>query len=142
MKKIILSIAVALVATLGFNAAAQTSNKNCGNCSNTECVKKQQGKAHGPNFEGIDLTPEQKAKLDALTPAKPSKEAQAQAKAEAKAKKMEAKKQAREKYLAEVKAILTPEQYTKFLENNFKCKAHKKHDQKHPGKRMGDRKKK
>ena len=89
-------------------------------------------------FEGIQLTTEQQQKLQSLKQsmaiAKPEKKAQEgrkkdlteeqkkQLKAEAKNKKaeMKAKKaEAKKTYLAGVKEVLTPQQYTLFLENIY-----------------------
>lgn len=88
-------------------------------------------------FEGLNLTDEQKTKLADLrknctagkdkdakmkdaNAQKPelTKEERHKLAAERKAKKLEARK----KYLADVKSILTPEQYTQFLENNYLAK--------------------
>lgn len=78
-----------------------------------------------PNpFEGLNLSAEQQTKLEAL---KTECQAQRKANAEArkadkqnrqKANKEEARK-ARTEQLAKIKAILTPEQYVQFLENNY-----------------------
>ena len=84
---------------------------------------KRGGEASNP-FEGLNLTADQQTKLDAL-----KKECQEARKAKAEARKSqaqqrkdankEAAKTARTEELAKIKAILTPEQYVQFLENNF-----------------------
>lgn len=61
-------------------------------------------------FDGIALTADQKAKLQQACPAT--------RRADSKDLSRE-RRNARKEYLAKVKSILTPEQYTQFLENNF-----------------------
>ena len=124
-KKIIVAILglCTIVATPA--AFAQTS----GNDNGKKELKadKRGGKrgAEAPNpFEGLNLTADQQTKLDAL-----KKECQEARKAKAEARKSqaqqrkdankEAAKTARTEELAKIKAILTPEQYVQFLENNF-----------------------
>lgn len=109
MKKIILALA-AVVALSGSAFAQQNDcckqKKECCTKQKSCCDKKE--KCHNP-FEGLELTAEQQAKLDAI-------------RTECKAK----KECNREERLAKIKAVLTPEQYTKFLENSAK-KHHKGH---------------
>lgn len=167
MKKVILSLAI-LVAT-SISAFAATDNnadaKSPACKSQTTCSrngvcgdKKDKPCKRDKAFEGINLTAEQKSKLEELRKnreearknkvegkacCKDSKECKdkkdcpknnltaeqkKQMKAELKAKKLEAKK----KYLNDVKSILTPEQYNQFLENSYLSKS----DVKGHGKKM------
>lgn len=110
-------------------------------------------------FSGITLTDAQKAKLDELkaknkaareAKKKEGKDRREGLTAEQKEKLRTEKAAERRAFLAEVKEILTPEQYATFLENNFVFndkghnKAHKavskKHDRKHVA--AGDKAKK
>lgn len=144
MKKTVLTLAVAFATIFGFNATAQNADAQAPAKEKTEQTEvKKDRKAHKANrsFEGLNLTDDQKAKIQALKAQKADKaKAQAQAdkakKKEAKDKMRAGKRQARQDYLASLKSILTPEQYTKFLENNFvqkgdMAKNHRTRDGKH-----------
>ncbi len=77
-----------------------------------------------PFFDGITLTDAQKERIAALKKecAKDRKEARAaadKARDEARKTQREAARNSRSKYLSSLKEILTPEQYTQFLENAF-----------------------
>lgn len=137
MKTKVLALAALLFAassTACFAANDQKSeNKQATECNkkgNKECCK-----AMNP-FEGLNLTADQQAKLDALRqncPAKAdknnmeNKDNKGVNKNEIMAKRLECKRN----YLAKVKEILTPEQYVTFLENSFvKTRMHKQHDMK------------
>lgn len=119
MKKTIFSLAILLAASTGFSAIAQNATP----APSKETKANKAEKRNFPNpFEGLNLTEQQKTQLQALAPAKPTQEQKEQMKAkkqEAAKAKMEKRAQAKRDYLAKVKAILTPEQYTQFLENNF-----------------------
>lgn len=154
MKKTILSLAVLLASSIGVSALAQTPGQNArqavdATTAATVDAKKVKGERknapkHNP-FEGLNLTEQQQARLDAL---KPTAEQRAQAKAEKQAKKeadrkarFEQRAQQRRDYLAKVKAILSPEQYMQFLENNYVDNAPaKKMMGKKAGRKDGDRK--
>lgn len=145
-KKIIVAILglCTIVATPA--AFAQTS----GNDNGKKELKAGKRGAEAPNpFEGLNLTADQQTKLDAL-----KKECQEARKAKAEARKSqaqqrkdankEAAKTARTEELAKIKAILTPEQYVQFLENNFVNARHGKKVAKDNGRlakneRKGDR---
>lgn len=164
MKKLVLSLAI-LVAS-SFTILASNDNKsNCDkNCkAGTECVKKdgkaikkERGNKENRAFEGLNLTADQKTKLEALQnnfakerqAAKLAKEAakknkdskknltdeqKRQMKEEKNAKRLEARKQ----YLAGIKSILTPEQYNQFLENNYLSKGGSKDSKGHGMKMQG-----
>lgn len=140
MKKTILSIAVLFASMAGFSAAAQTQSTTT-NKAATETAKstdKKKAPRHNP-FEGLNLTEKQQADLNALRPSKDAKakesastdkqnkkqltqeekQARQQQRAEQRKQRMEQRKQSCQDYLAKVKTILTPEQYVKFLENNY-----------------------
>ena len=151
MNKKLIVAALGLCVLVATPAAfAQTS----GNDNGKKELKadKRGGKrgAEAPNpFGGLNLTADQQTKLEALK--KECKEAR-MAKAETRQKqaqerknvnRVEAKK-ARTEELAKIKAILTPEQYVKFLENSYLTGRHGKKGAKDNGRlanndRRGDR---
>lgn len=141
MKKTILSLAVLFASMSGFSAVAQTQSSNSTKAT-TETQKatdKKKAPRHNP-FEGLNLTEKQQSELQALRASKSTeakkdgrtagkqdkkqlsqeeKQARQKQHAEQRKARMEQRKQNRQDYLAKVKAILTPEQYVKFLENNY-----------------------
>lgn len=132
-KKTILA-AIALTAIVATPAFAQKNAAN-NNCTRQNCAADQQcprgGEAPNP-FEGLDLTADQQAKIKALQEeCMANRKAQAEQRKQAKNAQKEAACTARSEKLAKIKEILTPEQYVKFLENNFTksgnkmCKMHK-----------------
>ncbi len=144
MKKTILSLAILLASSAGITAIAQTPAQQAQKANSTE-IKAPKGERPQALdlFQGLNLTEQQKAQLKDLKPEVPKekraemmakhkadrqkqleerKKARSEYKAKEKARKQEQtqqRKQARRDYLAKVKAILTPEQYIQFLENNF-----------------------
>ena len=134
-KSILIASAVA-VAAAG-TAIAQNPGAPCCMTPQQKCAPACPVDSCGPllycgNFEGITLTDAQKQKLQAIAPVKAPKAREKAGKDGrkrdfAKGKRapgadstaVAARKQARAEYLAKVKSVLTPEQYTKFLENNF-----------------------
>ncbi len=124
MKKKVLSIAVLLASI--FTVSSMAQNPSCPQqCANhTEC-QAQKGKCNAQYspFAGLNLTDKQKSELEALKPSKEQTQAQKdKVKAQKKAdrqQRREQKMQYRKDYLAQVKAILTPEQYVQFLENSY-----------------------
>ncbi len=147
MKKVILSIAILTAASLTSFAANDNKN-NQGSKPNTECSKNccdcnkgKHGKKAKPGFgmrafEGIDLTEAQKTQLEALrSEFKAKKDAEMKQKGEMKeknqnltaeqkqqlrAQKMAKRQQAQQEFNDKVKNILTPDQYTKYLDNTKK----------------------
>ncbi len=136
MKRKFLAIAIALV-TLG--SATSFAQEVCGKkgraCQTQQCVDSQSAtadnKMYKPQkftdyaFEGILLTVDQQGKMDKLNAdLKAKREAckndttacQKQCKGDRKCR-GERRLQARKDYVNSVKEILTPEQYTTFLEN-------------------------
>lgn len=151
MNKKLIVAALGLCVLVATPAAfAQTS----GNDNGKKELKadKRGGKrgAEAPNpFEGLNLTADQQTKLEVLK--KECKEAR-MAKAETRQKQArerknvnrEEAKKARTEELAKIKAILTPEQYVKFLENSYLTGRHGKKGAKDNGRlanndRRGDR---
>lgn len=140
MKKVILSLAIFAATSLSMIAANNnsTNNANSNGKARTECVKGNKENKGMRAFEGLNLTDAQKTKIEDLNKArkaemekraeakKGSKDGQKkeqltpEQKQQRKAEKMAKRKEAKQNYLNSVKNILTPEQYTKFLENNFK----------------------
>lgn len=119
MKKKILSLAIMLFASMGMIVSAQCEKQKC-NVDSVECCKKNKCDKKGSRmqslFAGLNLTDAQKEQLKALrpVPGKVDKE------------KVEKSKEPRKEYLNKVKEILTPEQYTQFLENCVMSKDGKK----------------
>lgn len=129
MKKQI-SIIVALAA-ITFGAMAQKpcgercdSHQACTQVDTTKChkAKSQRQLSETCQFKDLNLTDAQKAQINALNPRencerikKENKDCK-KALGENCANKM---RENRKEYLAKIKNILTPEQYTQFLENNF-----------------------
>ena len=103
-------------------------------------------------FDGLNLTDTQKTKLEELRKEfKAKKESgvkkdenrkdkkdqlTAEQKQQMKAEKQAKRQEAKQNYLNGVKSILTPEQYTQFLENNFKIAGHHHKGMKKGGKQM------
>lgn len=154
MKKIILTMALAIFSMTGITAMAQQA-KTCDktNCEK-KCDKKSKCEAKGAKacnpFEGLTLTQEQQTKLAVIPcPKKVMEEAKKQCKGDTAQcnpqQRISVVKDIRSNYLAQVKAILTPEQYVQFLENTYvnqmpakgdKMKGDKK---KFKGEKKGDR---
>lgn len=145
MKKKFATIALALVAAFGVSAMAQAPQKTtacdkvktehacdkpCGKHEHKGKMQKGEfSKTDSIMFAGIDLTSEQKAKIAAMR--EEARKVRQEARAEAQKMKqdvqksrmemrqeMQQKRDARVKAeLAEMKKILTPEQYVQYLEN-------------------------
>lgn len=162
MKKKIITLAIASMFTLGISAFAQ-SPQNDNNCQNTEnclrdgrkCTKKDDKKCNRKDdrqckekkcvnpFEGLNLTEQQQAAIANIpSPRKVMKAARDQKSDATKSPEMRqaVARDIRVNYLNQVKAVLTPEQYVQFLENNF-VNAQPGKDGKKPGKdgRHGDK---
>lgn len=147
MKKTILGLAFLTIASVSFGAAAQSSKDKSDCKSKTECVAKKCAKGQkGPKakgegkakkagmqaarqaalFEGVNLTAEQKGRIEALNGA--VKISRQEIKEQAKAARqngdtafnMRAKsKELRSKYIKDLGEILSPEQMTTYLENFY-----------------------
>ena len=123
MKKSIFALAILAASTFGFQAFAQNSAPAPG-AQSTEQTAKTRKAPKADLFEGITLSVEQQTKLDALR--EQNRKERAERKAERTAKADGAKKgqqgvrsEARKRQMAAIKEILTPEQYTKYLENSL-----------------------
>lgn len=157
MKKLILGIAAAIVTLAPISVSAQTNNKTVAVCpANTQCQANAQCQANSScqnngvcqadgvckkdrskcmkakgqcrMLEGLNLTDAQKKAIKELdTPYCKKDKANCPAN---RADRMKMHKEARAKYLADLKKILTPEQYQKMLENNFTCGS-RHHGKKH-----------
>lgn len=127
MKKSILAAIVALFAASATISAQTQQPSQC--CSNdkAKCEKaegKKCDKKGGDDcqkgaclFQNLNLTDQQKAEIKQLKA--DMKESQAKAKAESKRVSREGRQQARKEWLEGVKKVLTPDQYTQFLENAY-----------------------
>ncbi len=132
MKKKILTLAIALVAAAGIGTMAQNHNTDCakkghkGNCDKKElpCMNRAQADSLEATvlFDGIQLTADQKAKINELRADKAKARAEArkvekEARAEMGKNRMDARKAEAKADLEKMKQILTPEQYVVYLEN-------------------------
>ncbi len=132
MKKIIIALSVLAASTLGLSAQNQTQNNKTAGQPNKEMAKKHVDgkKQKGANpFDGLNLTEQQRKQLtDLRTQSKAKKAANDSTQRARRAEHAAKAKTMRADYLKSVKAILTPDQYVKFLENNYvnAGKGHKK----------------
>ena len=143
MKKFFFGLALFAATTFGAlaqnpgSSAPQTCPEGKQQCDKIkgECPKEKgncEAKQKCNPFENLDLTAEQKIKLDEL---------KAKCAAERDTQKLEGDKAKAEnkgqKMLEEVKKILTPEQYVKFLENVYVYGASKGDKAMHQGQKSG-----
>lgn len=119
-KKVLFASLIALsglFATASAQKVQQVASQSC--CTEQSCTAPQGKAAYNP-FAGLNLTEQQQAKLDALKQEKQAaKEAAKKDKADRKQADRAKAQQSRADDLAKIKAILTPEQYVTFLENNY-----------------------
>lgn len=125
MKKLVLSIALVTAGIFAMNAqkpqpqpACCTTQQEC--CSASEqCCTQQKNKPQKPNaLEGITLTAEQQKSIDELNTKYAEQRREAgKADKENKANRRQQAQESKKAYLDEMKKILTPEQYTTYLEN-------------------------
>lgn len=124
-----MTMAIAAITLLSTTAFAQDNKQVCSGQNPAECCnqKGDQPCMQMLLFNGIQLTNDQKDKLKAIpTPAKAKKDRDCKAKENRRA----AAQEDRANYLKSVKAVLTPEQYTQFLENSFVYAPAHKHGRK------------
>lgn len=150
--------AIALAATPAVAQQPQQGAANNAECVNGTAPKGKPDKAPRYNpFDGLNLTEQQQTAINnlqnerrqACTAAAKAKKDQKADKQKAKAdkqkvdpkQKAEQRTASRQAYLAKVKSILTPEQYTKYLENVYvnAAPAHGNKDAKKGGDRPGQR---
>lgn len=133
MKKILLSLAVAFSSLTPLSALAQAPASDTPACpANKECKApgaRKDRKARNPFASVPGITAEQQSRLDALSADRQkTREARRAENMKARAERQKAdsasraefrakRKADRDAYLAQVKAILTPEQYVAWLEN-------------------------
>ncbi|MDE6121114.1 MAG: hypothetical protein K2F63_04935 [Muribaculaceae bacterium] len=117
-KKIIVAGMIALSAL--FTPAAFAQQPSC-DSNPVQCKLPRNEARKTPNpFEGLNLSADQQARLDALKKENQAKrKADCQQKADKKRQACDEAKAARADQLAKIKEILTPEQYVAFLENNY-----------------------
>lgn len=120
MKKKIFSAAILALSFIALPSMAQNSNKAiCPANDNAACCvdgKAKAGKCCVNPFEGLNLTDAQKEKLKAIE--RPCRK-EAERRREARQQCNTERRNDRTKFLADIKAVLTPEQYVQFLENSF-----------------------
>lgn len=114
MKKKIIAAALLAISLVSFPSLAQQPTQANPTCAEAQCNNKARCAVEKCDvFEGLNLTEQQKTQLNELRQ-------QRAAKAKAEGEKVRKdRKQARQDYLNNVKAILTPEQYVSFLEISF-----------------------
>lgn len=126
MKKKIFAAAI-MVMALAASAPVFAQKNDCKAkqvCTETTCAAGDKVKKAQNPFEGLNLTADQKTKLDALrqqcaADRKQAKEQAKERKDRDRKDRMESYRQMRADRLAKIKNILTPEQYMKFLENQY-----------------------
>lgn len=120
MKKFFVALAVVAMTT-AFTANAANDEKACtkkdAKCERVDCKEQKQKQCPLAEFKDLNLTDAQKEQLTALKAEQ--KAARTEAKKDKKAAKAEMRREGRQQYLAKVKSILTPEQYTKYMENQL-----------------------
>lgn len=118
-KNLIVAAIVALAGAFTFNTSAQQNDNKAKACPQQQCIIGQ--RAGGPTaynpFEGLNLSKDQESKLQALR--QQCKADRQAAQKQDKAERRQARNDQRRKMLNDIKAILSPEQYVQFLENNF-----------------------
>ena len=121
MKKTIVALSMALMATIGIQSMAQNPENNPQNREKKEMrmrgENRQKVQRQDMAFDGITLSAEQKAKIEAL---KENCKNDFTIKKLGREQRDEMRKaiiQKKRDYLASMKQILTPEQYVQFLEN-------------------------
>lgn len=140
-------------------ARTECSKQKSSDCKGktVDCKGKKDGKCDRSEkcmkaFEGLNLTDAQKAKIEELQKeCKAKRDANMkkggenkdkkenltpEQKQQRKAEMMARRKQEKQDFLNNVKSILTPEQYTKFLENNFKMAGNHEKGMRKGGKNM------
>lgn len=134
MKKKLMILAVSALTILGMNAQ---NNTDCNNCPAQPCAQnvcpqncdrpcdKPCGEARClRQFEGLGLTDAQKTQIVELDKARAAERQQLRRELRDKKNQRDSvarvdRRAAQTRYLAELKKVLTPEQYTQFLENAY-----------------------
>lgn len=129
MKKVIFSVAMLAASSMPIFASGNPQQPICNQAQT--CVRADSGQKCGnQEFEGINLTEEQKTKLADLREStfncskrkaagESGKDASGQQMKALKKEMRESRRETRKKYLDGVKSILTADQYILFLENNY-----------------------
>lgn len=133
MKKKILALAVVVISLVGGSALAQNPSNECTNkekCSKEMVKCKENHCPKADPFKGMNLTDAQKSKIKDLNEkVKLARKQKAEAYKAEKMKKDSAKfaerRQAKKEYLEELKAIIGPDNYVIFLENEYLSKSPK-----------------
>jgi len=122
------AVCAVTMSAVAHNPESATCHHN--GCNHQECAdtttchngKNTRTLAESRQFEGIELTETQKQQLNALTPCNHREALNADNRANKKEMLKSFRIKAREnraEYISKVKSILTSEQYTRFLENNY-----------------------
>lgn len=129
MKKTILTAVIACVAMLGTTAMAQQPQNTDQTCTSATCNAPKKDKAskklfnpYNEVFAGLNLTPEQQAKVEKINAERQAKflarrgqKQQGRQQADSTFRAQRAQEQ--RDYLTAVKGVLTPDQYVLFLED-------------------------
>lgn len=119
MRKKILLIAIILAGT--FSAGTVAQNNRSGNCPQKECSQMQDSRKNMCPFDGLNLTDAQKAQLQTLNEQMRTSRKEIMKERKENAQQIKAGREAMQtKYNEGLKKILTPEQYTQYLEKRLK----------------------
>lgn len=115
IKAIFVAASALILSATAVSAQNTTKTQSGKSAKESTCVMKKGDKDQKGAclFDNLNLTDAQKAKIKAL------KENEKKARTENKEKARAERSNARKDYLANLKTILTPEQYVQFLENNY-----------------------
>lgn len=124
MKKKLLAAAILTIASIPCATVFAQQSTCTENSCTTEASCLQQPKKGACPFDGLNLSADQQTKLKALADQRKADREKAKADRKQERKDLRAEmKGRRAEYLAQVKAILTPEQYVQFLENEYLSRA-------------------
>lgn len=127
MRKKILLIALVIAGTFSVSTVAQGKNSN--NCPQKECTATNDCRHSNCPLEGLNLTDAQKAQIKTLNGQMCDSRKELRDKKQENAKEIKAGREAaKTKYNEGLKKILTPEQYTQYLEKRLKYKDSRKGD--------------
>ncbi len=121
MRKKIIAAVLFATTLISFPSLAQQPAQAAPSCAEATCNKPRECAQSKCNpFEGLNLTGQQQAQLKELREQHAAKNKEKCEKARKdKAEARECRKECKKNYLAQVKAILTPEQYVTILENTY-----------------------
>lgn len=120
-------LVMALIVAGAFSVSTVAQNKDSKDCPKKECTAKQDCKKSSCPFEGMNLTDAQKTQIKTLNGQMKDSRKEIKDKRKDNAKEIKASREAAQtKYNEGLKKILTPEQYTQYLEKQLKNKDSRK----------------